>query len=346
MKFLNLIIFILITFYKTGNLLSQEGIFYVNNIPVLKEKNLSNEQISNKAIKDAFERLKQKIILENDKKFLNSLSLGQIKDLVAYYQIDESNDENDNKAYFNILFDKEKMHDLFFQKNISYSEITNKEVYLLPILEVDDQYFIFNKNIFYEKWNKIYDDDLIEFILPQENIEIIEIVNRNKSNILDLNIEVLFKEYPEKNLSLIILRKNNLNEKKVFLRSKIFGKNVDKNLIFKNKFDNQEEFLNNIIITIKKDLIDTIKSLNLVDIKTPSFLNTKFMIDKKNNLAELNKRLKKIDSIENIIVQKLNNKNVFLKIKYLGKLDKMIRQLKKEKIILRLNGDQWSIKLI
>ena len=50
------------------------------------------------------------------------------------------------------------------------------------------------------------------------------------------------------------------------------------------------------------------------------------MIDKKNNLAELNKRLKKIDSIENIIVQKLNSKNIFLKIKYLGKLDKMIQQ--------------------
>ena len=130
------------------------------------------------------------------------------------------------------------------------------------------------------------------------------------------------------------------------MRSKIFGKNVDKNLIFKDKFDNQEEFLNFIIITIKKDLIDTIKSLNLVDIKTPSFLNTIFMIDKKNNFDELNKKLKKIDSIENIIVQKLNSKNIFLKIKYLGKLDKMIRQLKKEKIILKLNGDQWSIKLI
>ena len=60
MKLLNLIIFILIIFYKTGNLLSKEGIFYVNNIPVLKGKNLSNEQISNKAIKDAFERLKEK----------------------------------------------------------------------------------------------------------------------------------------------------------------------------------------------------------------------------------------------------------------------------------------------
>ena len=346
MKFLNLIFFILIIFHKTGNLLSQEGIFYVNNIPVLKEKNVSNEKTADKAIKDGFEILKEKIILENDKKFLNSLSLRQIKDLVAYYQIDENNDENDNKIFYNILFDKEKVHNLFFQKNISYSEISDKEIYLLPILEVNEQFYIFNKNIFYEKWNKIYENDLIEFILPQENIEIIQIINENKDNILDLDINKLFKEYSGKNLSLIIIQKNNTKEKKVFLRSKILGKNIDKNLTFKNTFNNQQEYLDNIIILIKKDLINTIKSLNLVDIKTPSFLNTQFTIDENNNLAELNKRLKKIDSIENIIVQKFNNKNIFLKIKYLGKLDKIIQQLEKEKIILKLIGDQWSIKLI
>ncbi len=346
MKFLNLIFFILIIFHKTGNLLSQEGIFYVNNIPVIKEKNVSNEKTADKAIKDGFEILKEKIILENDKKFLNSLSLRQIKDLVAYYQIDESNDENDNKIYFNILFDKEKIHNLFFQKNISYSEISDKEIYLLPILEDNEQFYIFNKNIFYEKWNKIYENDLIEFILPQENIEIIQIINENKNNILDLDINELFKEYSGKNLSFIIIQKKNTKEKKVFLRSKILGKNVDKNLNFKNTFNNQQEFSDNIIILIKKDLINTIKSLNSVDIKTPSFLNTQFTIDKNNNLAELNKRLKKIDSIENIIVNKFNNKNIFLKIKYLGKLDKIIQQLEKEKIILKLIGDRWRIKLI
>ena len=35
------------------------------------------------------------------------------------------------------------------------------------------------KNFFYENWNKIYKDHLIEFISPIENIEIIEI-NENK----------------------------------------------------------------------------------------------------------------------------------------------------------------------
>ena len=65
-----------------------------------------------------------------------------------------------------------------------------------------------------------------------------------------------------------------------------------------------------------------------------------------NNLVELNARLQKIDLIENIYIQKFNNKTVNLKIKYLGKLDKIIRQLKNQKINLKLIGDEWSIKII
>ena len=38
--------------------------------------------------------------------------------------------------------------------------------------------------------------------------------------------------------------------------------------------------------------------------------------------------------------------DVFLKIKYFGKINKIINQLNKEKIILKLSGDEWSIKIL
>ena len=63
-------------------------------------------------------------------------------------------------------------------------------------------------------------------------------------------------------------------------------------------------------------------------------------------MTTMTSRLKKIDLIENIYIQEFNNKSVYLKIKYLGKLDKIIRQLKEQKIILKLIGDQWRIKII
>ena len=89
-----------------------------------------------------------------------------------------------------------------------------------------------------------------------------------------------------------------------------------------------------------------VKSQNLIDIRTPSFMNVKLMSSKKNNLVELTKKLKKIDLIENIFVQELNTDYVNLKIKYLGKINKIIEQLKNENIILELKGDQWSVELI
>ena len=39
-----------------------------------------------------------------------------------------------------------------------------------------------------------------------------------------------------------------------------------------------------IIIETKKELIDLVKSKNLIDIRTPSFLNVKLDINKKNTL--------------------------------------------------------------
>ena len=80
--------------------------------------------------------------------------------------------------------------------------------------------------------------------------------------------------------------------------------------------------------------------------KTPSFLNTKFKLKKQNNLVELNNRLEKIDLIESIYVQELNNDYVNLKIKYLGKLNKIINQLEGQNIILKLSGEEWTLEII
>ncbi|MDC1151904.1 hypothetical protein OAS95_04985, partial [Pelagibacteraceae bacterium] len=78
----------------------------------------------------------------------------------------------------------------------------------------------------------------------------------------------------------------------------------------------------------------------------PSFLNVQFKVSKNNNLVELTSKLNKIDLIENIYIQEFNNESVFLKIKYLGKLAKIIKQLENKNIILKLNNGQWNIKII
>ena len=57
------------------------------------------------------------------------------KKLVNYYQITNTLEERPNieLVSFNITFDKDKIHDLFFTRGVSYSEILDKELCISPI---------------------------------------------------------------------------------------------------------------------------------------------------------------------------------------------------------------------
>jgi len=342
MKFYKIIITILIVFFKTGNLLSENNLFNVNNIQLEKKDKISIKNLANNAIKKGFTQLLSRILLSEDKSKLMNLELKAIKELVSFYQTSATFDEKKNQELvnFSITFDKTKIHDLFYRKGILYSEILDKELFILPILVQDNEIFIYNNNFFYQNWNKFHTDSLIEFILPLENIEIINQINRNKNNLINIEIESIFKEYSDKNLALILIDGDKKITKNVYIKSIIQKKKISKNLTFKNKIKE------NVIIETKQELINLVKSENLIDIRTPYFLNVKFELNRKNNLVELNARLKKIDLIENVSVLEFNKDNMSLRIKYLGKLQKIIDQLNKESIQLELINDQWKIKTL
>ena len=148
MGFYKIIIIILVIFLKTGNVLSLENIFNVNNIEITKKTNNSNEDLANKAIKKGYGKLLEKILLKKDIENLSGLEFPKIKQLVSYYQIvDEAQSNFKNKVNFNIFFDKDKLHTLFSNKNISYSDISDKELYLLPVIQKKIKFLYITKII-------------------------------------------------------------------------------------------------------------------------------------------------------------------------------------------------------
>ena len=348
MKLFKQIIFILIVFLKTETLLSENNLFSVNNIELEKKDKITNKALADKAIKKGFDQLIEKILLKEDNDKLSDLRFSSIKQLVTYYQVTNITEEKrtEELVNFSVTFDKDKIHNLFFEKGISYSEISDKELYILPILVKENKIFTFNNNFFYKKWNTVFKEDLIEFILPIESIEIIQYINKNKNNLIDINIDDLFKEYSKKNLALILIENNQTNNWKVYIKTKIQGKNISKSFNFKKKDLKLKKFNEKIIIDLKKELTNLIKSANLIDIRTPSFLNVKLNLNKKSNLVVLNTKIKNIKSIENVYVHDFNKDSMNLRIKYLGKLEKIINQLKKENLSLLLINEQWVIKTL
>jgi len=349
MKLYKQIIIILVIFFKTETLFSNNNLFNVNNIELEKKEKTSNNALANQAIKKGFEQLITRILLDEDKLKLSNLSFSSIKQLVTYYQITSIPDKKNKEKLvnFSVTFDKDKIHNLFYKKGILYSEILDKELFILPVLVKENEIFIFNNNFFYENWNEYNENDLIEFVLPLENIEIIKNINDFKNNLIDLNVVKIFQEYSGKNLALIIIEDNKNNSKRAYMKTKIQGKIISKNLIIKKEESlNTAKFNEKIITDVKKELIDLIKSKNLIDIRAPSFINVKLDLSKRSNLVVLNSRIKNIDSIENIYVQEFNKDYMKLRIKYLGRLEKIIDQLKTNNIVLQLIEDKWVIKTL
>ena len=342
------IIIILVVFFKTETLFSENNLFNVNNIKLEKKDKITNDILADQAIKQGFEQLIKKILLKEDSDRFTNLSFSSIKQLVSFYQISNaSNDEKKGRELvnFSVTFDKEKIHNLFYERGILYSKISDKELYVLPIFIKKEEIFVFNNNFFYKEWNNIYQSDLIEFILPLENIEIIRSINNLKNNLINLDILTLFEEYRGKNLAFVLIEDNKNYIEKVYVKTMIQGKTISKNLIFKKKYETSNNY-KDIIKETKKELIDLVKANNLIDIRTPSFLNVKLNTGKKNNLVEIKSRIKKIDAIENIYVQDFNKDYMNLRIKYLGKLEKIIRSLKVNKIDLQLINNRWIIKTL
>ena len=209
-----------------------------------------------------------------------------------------------------------------------------------------DQIYIYNNNYFYENWNNTLNTNILEFILPLENIEVIQSINTNRNNLLGIDLRSIFKEYINKNIVLALIQNSSPKNEKIYLKTNILKKEINKNLIIERMNLNQIDYNKRIINKISDEILNIVKSQNLIDIRTPAFLNAKLKINNDNSLVELNSRLKKIDLIDNIFVQEFNNDYILLKIKYLGKLDKIINQLEGQKIILKLICYQWSLKII
>ena len=338
---------ILIILFKTGNVLSNNNIFNVNNIKINKDISKNNEKLVNEAFKKGFKQLIKRILLEEDYNKFSQTNLIEIKKLISYYQIVEPDvkNKNNNIINVNISFDKDKIHNFFYIRNILYSDVINTEIILFPLLIQKDEYFVHTKNFFFKNWNMENFDELIQYNLPLESIENIQKIERTKNNIYKLNINDFFKEYNAANMVFIIIEINE-DVAKIFLKTNIAGKNLNKNLSIKKNTTTNREFNNKIILKLKNVIRDLVKSQNLIDVRTPSFLNVEINLENKSNLVILSNRIKKIDLIDNFYVQQLNKDYALVKIKYLGKINKIINKLKDQNMNLKMADGQWYLKII
>ena len=183
-------IFSLIIFQKS---FSEENVFIIDSVKVEGkiDINFSRDKYINKAFLNSFKILMSKILLSRDLNKISNIKLNKIKNLISSFQIlDESYKNNEYKATFKIFYNDTKVIELLKQKNISFSQPKNISAIFFPVLFVNEEIQDFYENFFYKQWTPVeINNELINFILPLEDLDDISKIKEMKNRIEELNID-------------------------------------------------------------------------------------------------------------------------------------------------------------
>ena len=182
----------------------------------------------------------------------------------------------------------------------------------------------------------------IDYIFPIENLETIETIKNNQDNLELINLNEIFDKDIEKDNLLVII---NYDKQKTnfFLKGTISSKKIVKNLFLRSKNEIIEYPM--ILKYLKDEILEIVKSQNIIDVGAPSFLNISLSLNKQNDLFLFQNILSEIDLVENFNVTEFNNKIAYINIKYYGKINKIREKLIQKGLDINFSNNQWSARV-
>ena len=343
----NLILFTLLTIFSTTNVFCK--IYKIEDIEVNEHYNLSfqKNRVIEKAFNRGFTELLKKITSSKDFENFKNFETNEVKELVdSFIIVDEKFIDNKYFAKFEVDFNKYKILKFLDRKNISSSIPMNKKIFILPILLDEDtnQILMFSENIFYKEWkknNKNY--FLINYILPNEDLEDIIIMQNQMQEIENYNFREIIKKYNLKDYIILLTFKN---KNKIKILSKI---NINENKkIINNLYDdinlNNLNEVNKTILDLKVNYEDEWKKQNIIDQSIK--ISIKASIDSReiNIINKFEERLNDSDFVYEFNVEQFSNKSILFKIVYNNTPNKFLTEFESYGFNINSNENVWIVK--
>lgn len=331
---------------STSQSFAEENIFNINNVEVEGTINLnfSRERYINQAFKDSFKILMSKILIEKDFEKIKRIELNKIKKLISSFKInDESFSGQMYKGNYEIFYSEKKVKKFLGRENISFSQPQKIVAVFYPIVIIKNEIQVFNNNYFYNKWLSIeIKNNLIDFILPIEDVDDIEKISKYKNRIENLKIDNFAKKYNVKDYVFALM---NYEDKKLNIHLKTnFNQNkISKNLSYKLSDIENESELFEIGKSLKLKISDLWKEANVINLAMPLSIDIEY---KYKNLKDFNKIkniFSKISIIDNFYLHEFNINSSFFKIYYYGNPKKLSSQLLDFGYELKDINGRWNI---
>ena len=343
--FISFVLFIII--FSTT--LLSANTFKVSDIEISSsfDLNFNKNKVIDNGFKASFLNLISMITTSGDKEKLKNTSLKDIKSMIDSFTISKERFiSNEYFAKLEVTFNKKNTLVFLEKKNIFPSMPIRNKVLLIPIL-VDlelDNIYLFTNNIFYQKWNnKKKNYHLLEYLLPTEDLEDLNNIQKNINSIEDYDFVNLIKKYDLEDYIIPIIIKN---KKELKIHSKINLKNsfkVDNQIFKKVDLNNQENF--EIILDKLKIIYENYWKKNN-EINTSIKLPITLSINSKeyDKIQKLEKTFNNLDLISDFYILRFNNKNIFFRVIYNGSPKIFFNDMKKRNFDINMESNIWNIK--
>jgi hypothetical protein len=351
-KLLNVYIYfilfsLLIVFFSTTY--SNANAFKVSDIEISSpfELNFKKNSVIDKGFQISFSNLISMITTSGDRKKIKNVPIKVLKGMIDSFTIsDEKFINNEYFANLETTFNKKKILKFLEDKNIFPSIPQRNKVLLFPIIieTKDNSIYLFNDNIFYDKWNEQKNSyDLLDYLLPSEDIEDLIELQKMSKDIETYDFSNLINKYDITDSIILIINKEGSNIRTL---SKI---NLNNSLKLENKNYSKVDILNNndfsnIVKGLKQIYEDQWKKNNEINtsIKLPITISINSKKTKK--IIELEKALDSMDLVAGFNIVNFNSVSIQYKITYNSTPNIFLNNMKKNNLELEMKNNIWTIK--
>ncbi len=342
------LLFILV-FIKFSTAIVLADNYIVKNINIKEQYdiNFNKDKVINKGFEKGFKTLIFKIVESKDKKLFKDISKNKISSLIDNFSITNEKFVNNNyEVDFEVKFDKKKLLSFIREKNVISSVPKDTDVLFIPIL-IDTQsneIKFFDQNYFYNNWNNVNKNYfLLNYNLPDENIENFRFFQRIKNNIENNDLSEITNKYNFKNIIVVIFYKNKKNLQ-IFSKISFSNSNFKFNLNQKNINYEDYKTLDQIILNLKNLYEDKWKLINKIN--TSITIPLKISIKNSNFIKseKLENILNQSDFVYEYEIEKMNSEEIIYKIIYNNNPEKFLNTLKVNDININSSSDIWYIE--
>ena len=350
LKFLYIFFIILsvsIYFFSTSEAYSKA--FDINNIEISEpfEMNFNKNQVIDEGFKKAFSELVLLILNSSDQIKVEQVKLNEIKAMIETFSIKEEKFINET-YYLNlgVSFNKKKIFKFLEGKNIFPSIPLKKKVLFIPIIidENKKELLIFSKNKIFSEWNNNYISyHLIEYILPTEDLEDINLLKKKYDFIENYNFKEIINKYNLEDSIIALIFKN---EKDIRILSKI---TINDNMVLKNQSFTNMDLKNSLqieLITNKLKLIyeDYWKKLNQINTSIKLPINVKVKSHDNKKILNFESILYKNDLIYDFSITKFDKDFVYYKVIFNGTPNNFLKSMNENELNFNTQNVIWTLK--